>query len=61
MSSSAFNETDEGEIERAIIDRALELLRGQQKQPNQKQTNINQTDSDASAGDSIDKLINENK
>ena len=49
------------EIERAIIDRALELLRGQQKQPNQQQTNINQTDSDESAGDSIDKLINENK
>jgi hypothetical protein len=61
MSSSAFNETDEGEIERAIIDRALELLRGQQKQPNQNQTNINQTDSDASAGNTIDDLLEGNK
>ena len=60
MSSSAFNETDSGEIERAIIDRALEIL-GVGSQPNQNQTNINQTDSDASAGNTIDDLLESNK
>jgi len=60
MSSSSFNETDSGEIERAIIDRALEIL-GVGSQPNQNQTNINQTDSDASAGNTIDDLLEGNK
>jgi ABC-type transporter Mla MlaB component len=61
MSSSAFNETDEGEIERAIIDRALELLKAEQKQLNTNQTNVKQTDSDAGAGNTIDNLLESNK
>jgi hypothetical protein len=60
MSSSAFNETDSGEIERAIIDRALEIL-GVGSQPNQKQTNINKTDSNAGAGNTIDDLLESNE
>ena len=57
MSSSAFNETDEGEIERAIIDTALQILEAQKKKPNQNQTNIKQTDSSKSATNTVDNLL----
>jgi phosphopantetheinyl transferase (holo-ACP synthase) len=62
-SQSAFRETTEGEVSRAILDRALQLLNSNPKfnkniSNNKKDTNENNTQD---AGDSINKLLSENE
>ena len=62
-SQSAFRETTEGEVSRAILDRALQLLNSnpdfnENISNNKKDTNENNTQD---AGDSINKLLSENE